>query len=90
MQDIGIVFKRPEIYTLLFLTYLQVLTFKKKSYLSSTALYQASRPGQKKARSAGARIGFAIEILFLQAVATHWLCKEEASLFSFTPRRGYL
>jgi hypothetical protein len=49
MQDIGIVFKRPEIYTLLFLTYMKVLTFKKKqSYLSSTAQCQASRPGQKR------------------------------------------
>ena len=46
--EISVKFKRPEIYTLLFLTYLQVLTFKKKSYLSSTALYQASRPGQKR------------------------------------------
>ena len=79
MQDIGIVFKRPEIYTLLFFTYMKVLTFKKKAILPK---FHCTVPGistgTKKARSAGARIGFAIEILFLQAVATHWFCKRTA------------
>ena len=78
MQDIGIVFKRPEIYTLLFLTYLQFLISKKGVLPKFHCTVPGISIGTKKARSTGARIGFAIEILFLQAVATHWFCKRTA------------
>ena len=78
MQDIGIVFKRREIYTLLFLTYLQLLIFKKGVLPKFHCTVPGISIGTKKARSTGARIGFAIEILFLQAVATHWFCKRTA------------
>ena len=75
---IGIVFKRPEIYTLLFLIYLQLLIFKKGVLPKFHCTVPGISIGTKKARSTGARIGFAIEILFLQAVATHWFCKRTA------------